>query len=154
MHPEVDRFHKWLLRKRPRSATVRHYTHDVQLFFRWLDKAPKDVTVLDVDAFIEHCQGRGHRIATVNRRLAAVRGLYRFLALDEPTLPNPVVVERHFIPHGQRLPRDARDSDVQKLFDVVDDVRDRAIFLLMLRCGLRVGEICALTLTDIYLEPT
>jgi site-specific recombinase XerC len=34
------------------------------------------------------------------------------------------------------------------------NVRDRAIFLLMLRCGLRVGEVRNLSLSDLYLEPS
>ncbi|MBU0491424.1 MAG: tyrosine-type recombinase/integrase [Chloroflexi bacterium] len=37
---------------------------------------------------------------------------------------------------------------------VVTDTRDRAMFLLMLRCGLRVGEVRNLSLGDLYLQPT
>ncbi len=152
MFPELDRYHKWLRRKRPHATTLRHYAHDLKLFFEWVKKTPAEVNVLDVDAFIEHCQQRQLATATINRRLAALRSLYRYLALEGSDIANPVVNERHFIPQGNRLPRDAQDSELQKLFDVIEDVRDRAIFLLMLRCGLRVGEICNLTLTDVHLE--
>jgi site-specific recombinase XerD len=41
---------------------------------------------------------------------------------------------------------------VEKLFAVIEDVRDRAIFLLMLRCGLRVSEVARLSLRDLFLE--
>jgi site-specific recombinase XerC len=37
------------------------------------------------------------------------------------------------------------------LFAVIDSLRDRAMFLLMLRCGLRVGEVRNLSMGDLYL---
>jgi hypothetical protein len=33
------------------------------------------------------------------------------------------------------LTRDVPDPDIEKLFAVMDSTRDRAMFLLMLRCG-------------------
>ncbi len=37
------------------------------------------------------------------------------------------------------------ENDLTAFFKVIDSVRDRLIFLLMLRCGLRVSEVGALT---------
>ena len=37
------------------------------------------------------------------------------------------------------------DTDLAAFFQVIDAVRDRLLFLFMLRCGLRVSEVCALT---------
>ncbi len=51
------------------------------------------------------------------------------------------------------MPRDVRDEDLAKLFAVIQHTRDRAIFVLMLRCGLRVGEVRQLSLGDLYLYP-
>jgi site-specific recombinase XerD len=149
------RFNKWLRRKSPHTTTHIHYTNDLRLFFEWIDKLPNAVTLRDVDAYIEHCQRRGHAIATVNRRLAAIRSFYHFLAVEaEDAPPNPVLPKRHFIRQGRRLPRDVEDADVERLFAVIDSPRDRAMVLLMLRCGLRVGEVRALSLNDLYLRPT
>jgi site-specific recombinase XerC len=58
---------------------------------------------------------------------------------------------RHFIHQGKRLPRDVSDGDLARLFAVIDSLRDRAMFLLMLRCGLRVGEVRNLSMGDLYL---
>jgi site-specific recombinase XerD len=155
MLPEIERFNKWLRRKRPHTTTAIHYTNDLQLFFAWANKPPNAITVRDIDAFIEHSQKVGHSIATVNRRLAALRSFYHFLAVEsEDAPPNPVLPKRHFIRQGQRLPRDAEDLDLEKLFAVITAPRDRAMFTLMLRCGLRVGEVRNLTLNDLYLQPT
>jgi site-specific recombinase XerD len=155
MLPEIEKFQKWLRRKNPHASTHVHYVSDVRLFFAWAGDSPGAITVRDVDVYIEHCQHAGHSIATVNRRLASLRAFYLFLALDsDDAPPNPVLLRRHFIRQGQRLPRDVEDSALQQLFDVIDHPRDRAMFLLMLRCGLRVGEVRSLTLSDLYLQPT
>ena len=159
MLPEIESFRGWLKRKFPHTTTCVHYTSDVKLFFEWVSKAPGTIGVQDIDRFIEYNQERGHAIATVNRRLAALRAFYNFLALDsDDVLPsrlvNPVVPKRHFIKQGIRLPRDVEDATLIKLFAVVTHPRDRAMFLLMLRCGLRVGEIRNLSMNDLYLQPT
>jgi site-specific recombinase XerC len=94
----------------------------------------------------------GHAIATINRRLAALRSFYQFLAMMNDEAPkNPVRPKRHFIHQGQRLPRDVQDNDLERLFAVIQSPRDRAEFLLMLRCGLRVGEVRNLSMDDLYL---
>ena len=153
MIPEIERFAKWLRRKSPHTSTHIHYTNDMELFFAWAGKRPIEIGVTDVDAFIAHCQQQGHGIATVNRRLAAIRCFYRFLALESDAAPpNPVLPKRHFIRPGQRLPRDVEDVVVAQLFAAIESTRDRAIFLLMLRCGLRVGEIRQLSMGDLYLH--
>lgn len=154
MLPEIESFLRWLRRKAPHTSTAKHYGNDLELFFAWLDKPCWDVKVQDVDDYIEHSHAQGHAIATVNRRLAALRAFYHFLAIYHEDAPrNPVIPRRHFIRQGQRLPRDVEDALLEGLFAVIDNLRDRAMFLLMLRCGLRVGEVRNLSLGDLYLEP-
>lgn len=155
MLPEIESFQKWLRRKAPHASTAVHYVNDVELFFTWRDKPPGEITPPDVDAFIEHSQQQGHAIATINRRLAALRAFYAFLQVEQENAPlNPVLPKRHFIRQGPRLPRDVEDGALEKLFAVITQPRDRAMFLLMLRCGLRVSEIRNLSLGDLYLQPT
>ena len=152
MLPEVDRFGKWLRRKSPQATTHRHYTNDLELFFAWATKTPAAITLRDVDAYVEHCQELGHAVATVNRRLAALSSFYQFLALEaDDAPPNPVVPRRHFIRQGRRLPHDVQDDDLDRLFAVITAPRDRAMFLLMVRCGLRAGEVRNLSLGDLRL---
>ena len=71
--------------------------------------------------------------------------------MQEHARVNPVRPKRHFIRQGQRLPRDVQDKDLEQLFAAIESERDRAMFLLMLRCGLRVGEVRNLALDDLYL---
>ncbi|OGO72175.1 MAG: hypothetical protein A2Z49_10315 [Chloroflexi bacterium RBG_19FT_COMBO_56_12] len=155
MLPEIEGFKKWLRRRAPKASTPIHYSSDLALFFTWLGKPPGDVWVQDIDAFIEHSLVQGHAFATINRRLAALRSFYHFLTVEADDAPkNPVLPKRHFIHLGLRLPRDIQDPDLEKLFAVIRGPRDRAMFLLMLRCGLRVGEVRNLSLKDLYLDPS
>jgi site-specific recombinase XerD len=47
------------------------------------------------------------------------------------------------------LPKHLRDEQVATLFSEISDTRDRAMFMLMLRCGLRVQEVAQLTVDAI-----
>jgi site-specific recombinase XerD len=155
MLPEVQRFGKWLRRKNPQATTQVHYLSDLNHFFAWAAKPPQAITLREIDAYIEHAQGQGHAVATVNRRLAAIRTFYHFLAVESDDAPaNPILPKRHFIHQGQRLPRDVQDADIERLFAAITSPRDRAMFLFMVRCGLRVGEVRNLSLADLYLQPT
>jgi site-specific recombinase XerC len=154
MLPEIERFQHWLRRKSPHASTQIHYASDLRLFFTWVGKTPQEIKPQDVDAFIEHFQQCGHAIATINRRLASLRAFYHFLAIESDEAPrNPVIPKRHFIRQGLRLPRDIEEPRLESLFAVIQKPRDRAMFLLMLRCGLRVGEVRNLRLVDLYLQP-
>ena len=49
------------------------------------------------------------------------------------------------------LPRHLKDNQVARLFAVITKVRDRAMFMLMLRSGLRVEEVAHLTVDAVDL---
>jgi site-specific recombinase XerD len=65
----------------------------------------------------------------------------------------PIITQRHYIVQGHRLPRDIRQSEIEKLFTAIGDHRrDCTIFTLMLHTGMRVGEVVNLRLADVYLS--
>jgi len=69
-----------------------------------------------------------------------------------PDLVCPVLPHRHTLRDRQRLPRPVPEENIRRFFAVIDDGRDRAMFMLMLRCGLRISEVANLQMTDLYLE--
>ena len=85
MFPHAERFERWLRRRSPHAATPIHYLNDLKFFFAWAGKSPAAITLHDIDAYIpigglcsDHCRQNGHAIATVNRRLVAIRTCYHF----------------------------------------------------------------------------
>lgn len=154
MYAEIEQFGKWLRRKSPHASTPIHYVSDLKHFFTWAKIPPEQVSVRKVDAYIEYCQGSGYAATTINRRLIALNTFYQFLALEADDAPrNPVIPKRHYVTRDERLPRDASDIEIERLFAVIDTPRDRAMFLLMVGCGLRVGEVRKLSLQDLDLKP-
>jgi site-specific recombinase XerD len=83
---------------------------------------------------------------TINGHLIAIRSFYRYLREEELIeMLNPVIMGLSLrLP--KPLPRFLQDSEVRGFFGVISKPRDRAIFMLMLRCGLRVEEVANLTL--------
>ena len=150
IHPEIQQFKDWLTCDAPTSSTSVHYASDLVLFFTWTSKPFAGITAQNVDDFIAHCQAKGHAATTINRRLTTLNTFYYFLAMTEDVPPACPVQKRHFLPRPRSLPRDAKNEDIQRLFSTLQNPRDRAMVLVMLECGLRVGEIHNLSLGDFF----
>jgi len=151
---EIDRFVNWLRRRNPEARTWRDYCYDLKQFVAIVgDRPPASVTFHDVDRFVSQQAARGFKPATINRRLAAITALYTFLADEDLTLVCPVLPRRHGLRQPQRLPpRPVQKDELRRFFAVIQDARDRAMFTLMLRCGLRISEVAGLRLADLYLD--
>lgn len=155
MLKEINAFVNWLRRRNPQARTWRDYRYDLKQFAAVVgDKPPGSVTLRDVDDFVIQQAQRGFKPATINRRLAAVTSLYTFLSDDDPGLMCPVLAHRHGLREPQRLPRPVQPEILSQFFAVIEDNRDRAMFTLMLRCGLRISEVAQLQLVDLYLAET
>jgi len=84
------------------------------------------------------------RQATVATRLRILQGFFAFLHEQDAIAQPPIRFPRHHILVPQDLPRPMATDEVVAFFRVIDAVRDRTMFLLMLRCGLRVSEVSSL----------
>jgi len=141
-----------LKRRNYSHHTVKNYLNLLKGFVLWVDVPIEQVTYRKVAAYIDYLLERGLAPKTINCHLISIRGFYEYLQDEEGiALTNPVkggVLLR--LPRP--LPRHLRDHEVRRLFEVIGSPRDRAIFSLMLRCGLRVEEVAELTLADIELR--
>ncbi|MEO6063439.1 MAG: tyrosine-type recombinase/integrase [Thermoflexales bacterium] len=152
---EFDTYTAWLHRRFPRSATTWHYPNDLKLIRAWFGRPLRALSAPDIDAYIAAVLERGHKANTITRRLAAVASFFSFLEITTPEAPVcPVVARRHRIKRPARLPRDVDNATIARLFAVVHNPRDRAMFALMFACGLRLGEVRNLTLDGLRLQPS
>lgn len=153
MLSEIERFVNWVRRRNPTARTWRDYGYDLRFFVQVVgDRSPREITFRDVDKFISQQSEQGFKPSTINCRLAAILALYSFLMPEDDELACPVLPRRHRLREPQRLPRPAQEADLRAFFAAVTDVRGRAMFTLMLRCGLRIGEVAAMQLSDLYLD--
>jgi site-specific recombinase XerD len=102
-------------------------------------------TAQDITDFITAAQSAGLAPTTINTKLSILSGFFEHLREEDPMTPQPVLRRRHRLLTPAVLPKPMPDTDLIAFFQVIDSVRDRLIFLLMLRCGLRVSEVCALS---------
>jgi len=118
-----------LVSKSRRAALVDNLTH---------------TTAQDITDFTSAAQKAGLAPSTINLKLSLLREFFEFLREDGSTMAQPVF-RSHKLLTPTTLPKPMNETDLITFFKVIDSVRDRLIFLLMLRCGLRVSEVCALS---------
>jgi len=121
---------------------------DLQLFFTDTDTPLAQISFREVDRFIDTQHHQGLAAATINRRLYALKHFFDFLIDHHLVGANPVKPS-HPLRRGRTLPRALSREQVEQLFAHIQHPMDKALFLLMLRCGLRVSEVAQLKLRDI-----
>jgi site-specific recombinase XerD len=118
----------------------------------WLDVPIEEVTNKKVLAYIDFLLGRRLKPKTINCQLDSIRGFYEYLQNEEYLSMDNPVKRGYALKLSQPLPRHLRDEQVSALLAVIDSARDRAMFMLMLRSGLRVEEVWSLSLAALDLR--
>ena len=136
MDKAIAEFRGYLERRYPGRSTAKHYISDLLIFRQFVgDIRPREVSAQMVDEFVQSQSQQGLKVATINRRLASLSSFFDFLAqqAEDDEWHNPVHWKRHSLKAGRHLPRDVNDEVIHRLFAVIDDVRDRAMFTLIRR---------------------
>ena len=147
----LDQFRLYLERRQFSVHTIASYTLDLRLFLTAVAVPLAQVSFREVDQFVEHQHHQGRSWATINRRLNALKHFFDF-CLDQQCVGGNPVKPSHFVRRGRPLPKALSREQVQRLFAQIDHPMDRALFLVMLRCGLRVSEAAHLKLEHIDWE--
>jgi site-specific recombinase XerD len=148
----IIRYRRFLKRRNASPNTVKHYLNGLRHFVLWLDVPIEAVTHRKISEYVDYLLGRRLRPKTVNCYLNSVCQFYHYLA-DEEAIPivNPVRKPNIMkLPRG--LPKHLNDEQIGTLFKHLTGPRDRAMFALMLRCGLRVEEVAHLLLGNLDLK--
>jgi len=145
---EQVRYRRSLKRKNYSVHTVKNYVDIIDQFMRWLTVPLCEVTRKEIGVYVDHLLRRGRTPKTITCHLQTIRLFFDYLMNEERiSMVNPVTRISLRLP--KPLPRHLKDDQVTKLFAVITDLRDRAMFMLMLRCGLRVEEVAHLTVDEI-----
>jgi len=148
----IINFRRHLKRRNFSPHTVKYYLNIIKQYVIWLDVPLEQATIEKVDAYIDYLHRKRMHPSSINVYLVIIRVFYDYLKYEERVdLTNPVKRNRRLrVP--KPLPRSLRDQEIEKLFGVIKNKRDIAMFKLMLRCGLRVEEVSNLSLGDIDLK--
>lgn len=121
-------------------------------FALWLPVAIEEATSHEVLQFIDSLLNRRLKAKTINCYLQSIRGFYYYLSDEEGVAIRNPVKKGYALKEPKPLPRSLKDEEIDRFFSVVKKKRDRAMFKIMLRCGLRVEEVAELTRDTIFLR--
>lgn len=160
--------------------TIFQYSQDLLTFFRYMlsykkglpieDEAMRELDVSGIGAaFLEEItrddiyeymmyitSERGNQAASRARKLSAVKGFFKYLAVIDGALPeNPA--ETISTPNvKKKLPKYLTEEEALRLLEAVrgdreskSRARDYAIITLFLNCGIRLAELCGISLRDL-----
>jgi len=140
----IESFRRSLKRKNYSPQTVKTYMHIVTHFIEWLTIPLASVTRDAIGTYVDDLQRRHLSPKTITSYLQTVRLFFDHCINEEDVaMHNPVTKIAIRLP--KPLPRHLKDDQVANLLAVITKVRDRAMFMVMLRCGLRVEEVARLT---------
>jgi integrase/recombinase XerD len=128
--------------------TVDAYRRDLQHFAEWLGAAPSRSSLEDLERYLAQLRADGFSPATIARRIAALRALFRHLVLVGSREDNPAA-ELSPPRRRRQLPRTLSPGEAERLIEAANGVtpralRDSAIVELLYGAGLRVSELVAL----------
>jgi site-specific recombinase XerD len=145
---ELIRYRRALKRKNYSAHTLKSYLNILDQFKRWLTVPLSEVTRKEIGAYIDHLLRKRRTPKTITCHLQTIRLFFDYLMNEEGgSMVNPVTRISLRLP--KPLPRHLKDEQVKRLFAVITDLRDRAMFMLMLRCGLRVQEVAQLNIDTV-----
>ena len=141
-----------------RASTLEFNYTSIRFFLEFLKAKGigciEGVSRKDLAAFIEHEQDRGMKPATVRGRLGSVKAFLRHL-VEEDVVRHEVLLRSISVKIPDALPKAIAPEDVRALLSVIDglrSIRNRAMILMLLRTGMRIGELLALRMEDIDLR--
>lgn len=153
MEQVLSDYEKYLARLPLSKHTRRNYVLRVRAYLKWLEGTPvpikalqdaleRDFVVRDYKAYLLQA---GYTSSTVNANLAAVDSLYLYLGLGTAK------IRRLDLP--AQAPKALDPEEQRRFLKAVlhsQSARIQAIAFLLLHCGLRVSELAALNVGDVF----
>lgn len=146
------RYNKFLSRVNYAESSILSHRESVKRFSKWLVVPVEEVTPTVLYQYLGYLHNKRLKPTTINSNLHRIKRFYDYLYHEENIkIPNPVKPSyKQKMP--KPLPKFLSNREVSILFKSIKNKRDYAMFMLMLRCGLRVEEVVNLSLPSIDFE--
>ena len=128
--------------------SIKQYVYHASCFLKWVgDKPLEELTLNDAREYILYKRNTTCSPATCNGINSALSFFYRIILkkiwiYDE--VPRMIA--------DWSLPAVCSRDEIEKLINTATNIRNKAIIALTYSSGLRVGEVCRLAPTDIYMS--
>ena len=151
----VAEYCRHMYRRNFRSKTYASNLVSIYFFLTVVKDSGKnnleEITKQDIETFIEHEQDRGLMLSTVRTRLHCVNAFLGYL-IDTGIVSADVLARRIRLKKPETLPRAMDPDDIKQLLSVIDNPRDRAMITVLLRTGMRIGELLNTKMKDLHLK--
>lgn len=139
-------------------ATISSYQRDLKEYCTYLQSRQvtkmEDITYDLLQDFLA-IQSDRKKASSVNHVIVVLHMFHGYVSMNHPEIDD---ISQHI--HGRRtgrkLPVYFNASDIERLLDSFDDsdegVFHKALLEVLYGCGLRVSELCQLTLNQVHLE--
>lgn len=144
----VDVVELWLSTKTS-PHTRRAYGYEAAGFLAFVAKPLHQVTLADIQHWVDREESRGLKASSRNRGVTAVKSLLSFAHATGYLAFNPGVAVK-LRPNRDRLAeRILSEEEVVRIIGAVEDPRDRLMLSLLYLSGVRVSELCSLRWRDL-----
>lgn len=163
MHATIQRYLRYLQVERNASEyTIKSYREDLLSLADYLTEAlgscpgPANIDPQILRSYVAAMHEAQYARTSIARRLASMRGLFKFAQREGLVDQNPAKPLRNPRPH-RKLPHFLTTDEIQTLLSAPDrnavmGLRDRAIFETMYSAGLRVSELVGISDGDLDLD--
>ncbi len=141
-----------------RNFRPRTYTSAMNAIYDFLSgvrasgkKCLEEITKSDIEAFIEHEQDRHLMLSTVRTKLHCVNAFLGY-AIDTGVVRAEVLARRIRLKKPETLPRAMDPGDVNQFISGIDNPRGRAMIMVLLRTGMRIGDLLNTKMSDLHLR--
>jgi integrase/recombinase XerD len=138
-----------------RPETIKNSYINILLFIKYLKQTGhsciKSITRDDLSAFIEHEQDRGLKPGSISTTLRVLYAFLGYLA-DQDVVSFDLLRKKFRIKLPEPLPRAIEPEDIRAFLSVIEKPRDRAMFLVLLRTGMRIGELLNARVKDVHMN--
>lgn len=160
LNPLAEEYLTWLQVERGRSPnTLSAYRRDLRAYELFLSDRGvtlANVTESDVVAFAVALRKQQLAPASAKRTLVAVRNLHRYLKIEN-LLPLDPGAAIELPSPAMSVPKALTEEQVNALLGAVQDItpagfRDRAILEVLYGTGVRISELCGMSISDLNFD--
>ena len=140
--------------------TLEAYQRDLKHYLSFIvDKdiiSLSNISKMHIREYIRSLNEKGLAASSIARIFSSIRSYHKFLSAENYVSENPTLILTS--PKApKKLPHVLMEEEISAIINAVVETfqyakRDKAIIEMLYSCGLRVSELCALSLNNLYLN--
>ena len=140
--------------------TLEAYRRDLKHYLSFIvDKdiiSLSNISQMHIREYIRSLNEKGLAASSIARIFSSIRSYHKFLSAENFVNENPTLILTS--PKApKKLPHVLMEEEISAIINAVVETfqyakRDKAIIEMLYSCGLRVSELCALSLNNLYLN--